>query len=276
MFKSKFNKIVWSINGIGILILLILALYNVIKETLPDLGIGRKPKFDRGIIVGKAAEKSEELKLDIQQLTYSRPSKIENSQYSLSEISIVDKDIPKEIKDELQRANDYPRIDATINVLFIKNDRTEVNVLLKHNAYIGIIDYPTKSFRYRYRNDDDDNLKKQKIILYNISIKDTNGDSRINSKDSSSYYISDLSGKKLKKITPDSLSLNSYWFSDDYDIIYFEDIIKGEKIRAYGLEYQIKNRKIYYYDINTGEFSIFKELQDKFSELQNNFKKSLK
>ena len=107
-------------------------------------------------------------------------------------------------------------------------------------------------------------------------MKDTNGDSRINSEDTSSYYISDLSGKNLKKITPDSLSLESYWFSDNYDIIYFEDIIKRDKIKAYGSEYQIKDRKIYYYDINTGEFSIFKELQDKFAEIQSNFKKSLK
>ena len=269
LLESKFNKIVWSINGVGILLTLIFVLNNISTEIIPNVKGLFKPEFDSGIIVGKGSEKAKELNLEIQHLTYSRPIKIINSGYYLSEISIVDKEIPKAIRDAMKAANDVRRIDATINVLFIKSDRTEVHTLLDNFGYIASINFPEKSGRFSYY--DKDAIENQKFILYEISTRDTNGDSRINEKDSTAYYISDLSGKNLRQITPDSLFLNSYWYSEDYDVIYFEEILKGEKIQIYGREYQIKDRKIYYYDLKTGKFEIFKKLQDKFEELQDSY-----
>ncbi len=272
MLKSKFNKIIWSINGVGLLFILIFALFNMTKEIFPDIKRFFSPEFDSGIIVGKGFQKAEELNLDLQHLTYSRPLKIVNSNYYFSEISIVDKEIPRAVRNAMAFANDYPRIDATINVLFIKSDRTEVHTLLDNHGYFERIDVPTKSRRYNYGYYDEDTFEKMKYILYKISTRDTNDDSRINEKDSTAYFISGLNGKNLKQITPDSLSLDSFWYSDDYELIYFEDILIGDKIQVYGMEYQIKDRKIYYYDIKTGKFEIFKILQEKFEEIQNNFR----
>jgi hypothetical protein len=193
------------------------------------------------------------------------------SDYYVSEISIVDKELPKEVKEGLQAANDYPRVDATINVLFIKGDRTEVHTLLDEHGYFSQIDFPGK---YLWSGDEE-STDERTFILYEISTRDTNGDSRINDQDSSSYYISGLDGRDLKKITPDSLQLDSYWYTDDFKTIYFERILKGEKVRAGGLQYELKDRRIYYYDLETEEFGPFEELERTFDRIQSNFKSNL-
>ena len=65
------------------------------------------------------------------------------------------------------------------------------SLLLDRKAIISSIYYPSNS-----------KGKFIKFLLYAITDKDTNGDGYINGDDETLVYISDMSGKNLKQITP--------------------------------------------------------------------------
>ena len=87
------------------------------------------------------------------------------------------------------------------NLIFYSKKDASKNVLLDRKAIIQSFDLiekksigqPTKRF-----------------WLYRIIDKDTNGDDKLNYQDATIGYLSDLSGKNLQKITPDTTQLNSW------------------------------------------------------------------
>ena len=267
--ESKFNKIVWTINGIGILLILLISSGYFVVNYINKLS---KPEYERGLLVTADNEKLRNIKLNFQHIMYQTPEKIDTTDVYLTRVTILDKKLPDEIKKAFSEAAQisYDLVGATINVIFFTADRSEVYKLLPHNAYIDDISFPTSS-TYSYY-DRDDNTKTQPFILYKIAMNDNNGDKRINDKDNMSYYISDLRGKNLHRITPDTLKLDNYWFTRDYKEIYFESIkeVKTEE----DLPYPLKERKLYYYNVASKKFGSFDKIQNLLQGIQKDFIKN--
>ena len=265
MFETKFNKIIWTVNGIGFFIVLLFGLIRVVyEEILPFIG---SSDTERGIIVGRGKAKAAELNLSIQHVMYEIPKKINKSNYLFTKVIILDKELPEEVKRSMAAMNDinYSYIGAPINIIFFKDDRSETHKLLKTNGYIETMIYPDGYY---------EQFKNLPFILYQIADEDTNNDSRINDEDNLAYYISDLDGKNLMQITPDSISLQKHQFNRDFTELYFIEEIKGDKQEVNGLSYYLREHRTYYYNLNSKKFGSYDELQNVFKEIELEFKKT--
>ncbi len=265
MFNSKATRFVWTLNGY----LLLLVLFFVLGQIGKDIGLpwSNATHHERGLIVGEAAEVARQLKVSVQHLEYDRPEHVSDSPYYFSSVYVMDKNMPEEIKEIISSAGDVSRnmIGARINVLFFKEDRSEVHKLLEQNGYIHTIDVPSQRYGTKTTESVED---LPNYILYQIVTQDTNGDHRINQDDAMAYYLSDLSGKKLKQISPDRLHLTDHWFATDFSEIYFEEIIEDPTETIEGFEYRLQERKLYYYTIQSDQFGAFDELQNVFREIE--------
>ena len=97
---------------------------------------------------------------------------------------------------------------------------------------------------------------------------DTNGDSRINSSDHTSFYLSDLEGKNLERITPDSLTFNNYWFTQDCGEIYFERLTSEGKIEINGISRDLTKRNVYVYNFKKKKLEKFNDLEKIIDEMK--------
>jgi hypothetical protein len=268
MFKSKLLNVMWAINGIAFFLLVIFGIVYLVFETFPQL-FEEDYEYNKGVIIGRKQEKATELGIDLQHVLYDSPQKVPYSNYYYSEVRVLDKEIPKEFLKTIASANDVSlnMIGGTINIIFYNDEQDEVHTLLEDYGFIEKVNMP----RY-YRNIAEDKQKKRDYILYEISLDDTNGDMRINSEDSSAYFISDLNGRNLKRITPMGLDLDYHWLDESYDRIYFENIeILKDKDE---LGFLLKTRHIYIYDLKADKFSKLEKLQQTFDEIQEKFRNS--
>lgn len=268
MYSSKFMKIVWGVNGVLLLLLMAFATYQLIKENFPNLFYGSVKKFDRGVIVGKKAELAKELNADLQHLMYSSPRRIAGSQYYLAEIVVIDKELPTSIKEAISQASDISisMIGATVNILFFNEDRSDVHKLFDSYGFISRIDFPLAPNSFKHEPYED----SRQYILYELTIRDTNDDGRINDKDSSAFFISGLDGANLRQLTPFGLRFDDYFFSDDFNEIYFELLKEHEDKDLLG--YHLKSREIYFYNVKTGKFGKFEKLDEMLNEVGQRFR----
>ena len=268
--NSKFSKILWTINGIGILIVLIIIGYNQISSLIEKM---ESDEFETGILVGSNENqkfKLDSLKFDLQHIVFTRPDKIKYTDLYLTEITILDKKMPNEIKEALKEAAqlDEKMFGATINVLFFKEDRSEVYTLLKKSAYIDLISYPGTLWRWDYMMPKEQ-LEKMPFILFKIAMNDDNGDNRINYKDNMAFYLSDLYGKNIERITPDTIKIDYFWFTDNFEEIYFESFKEVEI--SEDLPYYIKERDLYYYNIKRKIFAKVDQIEKEIKRIQNEY-----
>lgn len=261
-------KIVWGVNGILILVVTAFATYMLIKENFPSIFRGSVKKFDKGMIVGEKTDVASELNVDLQHLMYDSPKRIKNSSFYLAEIVVLDKELPESVKKAFSQANDISvyMIGATVNIVFFNENRTEVHKLLDSYGFINRINYPGARGSYY----DGDETIKRDFILYELAFRDTNDDGRINDKDSSAFFISGLDGRNLKQVTPFSIEFDDYFFSDDYNEIYFE-LLEEHKDKDI-LGHYLKSRELYFYNVKTGKFGRFEKLDEILDEVKQEFK----
>ena len=265
--KSKFMRVVWTFNGVGLAVLILIAIISEVPfEYLTSLF--EEEQVEKGLIVGKKATKAEELDIDLQHLIYERPSKIDSSDFYYSPVIVMDKKLPQEVINDLNSAADISiyMIGAAVNIIFFNEDRSVVRRLLPSNGYIK--EHLIGGERYSLYSDKRSNFP---FALYRVALSDDNGDSRINSEDNMPYYLSDLDGTNFRQITPDTLKLDSYWFSENYNEIYFDEIIEDKNSPLVLENYYAKTRQVYYYNLLTNEFRKFDELQNEFDDIQNSF-----
>ncbi len=93
MSKSKFFDFIWKTNGILILLVFLALLISLAFEKLPSV-FQSNQVHDIGVIVGSKLEKAKELDIDLQHLIYDSIKKINNSEYYLTEVIVLDKEIP--------------------------------------------------------------------------------------------------------------------------------------------------------------------------------------
>lgn len=268
---SKFLKILWTVNGIGIFLVLLIIGISQIVPIIENLSTN---EFETGILVAKNEKQNyrlDSLKFDLQHIIYDQPQKIKSTDFYISEVTVFDKKMPQDIKYALMEAAQINEkmFGATINILFFKEDRSQVYPLLDRNAYIDQVSFPREQRNRYYSYELEDKDKLQPYIIYKIAMSDDNGDNRINSEDNMSYYISDLFGKNLEQITPDTLTINSFWFTDDYKEIYFE-AFKDVEISE-DLPYLLKERDLYYYNIGQKKFAKFDQIETELKKIQDKY-----
>ncbi len=271
-FKSKFMKIVWGFNGIAIALILITAIPGAFNNFKREVFGNSYVENERGIIVGKKAERAGELDVDLQHLMYDKPKKIDSTDFYYSSVIVQDKDLPQQVIDDINAAADISpyMVGARINIIFFNEGRSEVRRLLPTNGYISDVSIGSEITSHYSSND-----TFYDFNLYSIALSDDNGDGRVNESDNMPYYISNLDGTDLRQITPDSLKLDSYWISENDNEIYFDRVIEDTSKPLIGngrRNYFEKTRIVYYYNLKTDKFKQFDELQAEFNSIQNSFK----
>lgn len=267
MFDNRLVRGVWAANGFllaCVLIALLAQLAVQYGEPVVERMLREEPP-ERGMIVGDAANVARELRVNPQHLEYDTPTRVGDSPYFYAPVYVIDRELPDEVKDAIESAGDISRslLGARINVLFFREDGSEVRRLIPRNGYVDQIRLPTS---HNYRDD-----SKPPYLLYQIAMEDTNGDNRVDGEDDRAYYTSDLSGGNFRQITPDSLDLDGHWISQDFQTIFFEEVVDQEEQNVDGYRYTLQDRRTYTYDVRRGEFRPFDELHDAFAEIERAF-----
>ena len=99
------------------------------------------------------------------------------------------------------------------NIIFYSKKDASTNTLLDRKAII-------KSFDLIEKKSLGQPVKR--FWLYRIIEKDTNQDNKLDSKDATAGYFSDLSGRNLQQITPDNTQLNSWKVVQSTGAIFLE------------------------------------------------------
>ncbi len=266
---NKLTRIVWSINGYLLLALLAIGLGQLVTEKVSDWG--RLSAIDTGIVVGDIPSSRDSLSGGVQHLEYDSPTRIEGSDYYFSPVYVMDTDVTDDVLAQLEEvvssAGDVPRrlLQARVNVLFFKSDLSDVRALFSNPAYIDEIAAPQHTAIHR-GNQVEYPLGNR--MLYKLALRDSNGDHRLNEQDDMAYFLSDSSGRDLVQITPDSLIISRYWFLEGTGHIAFESLETGTVEAVQGFRYQKRTRRIYTYDLETGTFESFDELQNVFDKIR--------
>ncbi len=201
---DKWLRIIWLVNGILLLIMFGSGLKDTIEGWIPRGG--GEPS---GPIVGKELEKAKADTLALQDIVSTVPERIGRTHYSY--LSLAAKDLakpsgmPKYSEKGYSEAVKYSRpsgasdeiifnsYDEAINIIFLSDDGSDMRLLLREKGAVVSTDIPSS----------DDTA--QSYNLYQIVFRDTNGDGRLTSEDRSILYISDLDGRNLRPLLPDSV-----------------------------------------------------------------------
>ena len=92
---------------------------------------------------------------------------------------------------------------ATVNLLFYSEDDPEGTLLFDREVWVQGAEIPGEPDG------------SQDCILYGVVADDTNGDGRLNQPDDTSLWISDLQGRDLVRLTPDTLAVSTFSVSED-------------------------------------------------------------
>jgi hypothetical protein len=193
---TKFLKIIWSINGVALLIFFIFVGFTTLKDFF-----GSSYQEYNGVLIdgGEELEDAKKERLLLQGLEYSHPISIYGHRGYLLPIKMRTYETPKSAEDQ----SDV----HTVNIVFFDRDMLSSHALLDKKAFI-------KSFRYpihlgfaaesdwdrdphEYRTQD----SLLRNIIYLIAFTDSNGDGSLSSEDKSDLYISELDGGDLRQIT---------------------------------------------------------------------------
>lgn len=191
---NKFIKFLVILNGTLLPILLFFALYQIAKEMAPK----KRKQQPQGVIVGKKLKEAKKDSVALQGLKYHSPYEIYNSENQLLEVSLMSYDKAKMLNGYISKSNDYAgNFSNYVNVIFLDKDYNVIGSLLDKKASIDKIYFKQRV----YNETEEEKDKTYKNIAYLIGFEDTNKDGKLNFKDHHDLYLSDLSGKNLKKIT---------------------------------------------------------------------------
>lgn len=243
---NKFLKIVWSINGILILVLALFVGAILIEEATRNFSNRYSPPR---VIVGKDLEKAKEKGLVLQGLDYNEPKSIRGTDGYLLPVRIKTYEKPKteaEITEEVFYLKSSIKMDHyqnTVNVVFMDKDFKTTQVLLNKKGFIKSFSYPTSSSDF-YDDTRPDTI--QQHITYLIGFEDTNKDGVLDSKDKTDLYISGLKGENLVRVTTEVDVLDHSFINTNQILIRYinRDETRREHKREYFAKYYIKENKL--------------------------------
>jgi hypothetical protein len=245
---DRWLKRLWLVNGVLILI----AFGMMFVEQAASQFSHYKPTPE-GPIVGGKLEKAKADTLALQDITSSIPSRIGNTKYCYITLSAKDLTKPARIpksSDEPSKAQyfsaqiqrdaiDALPTDEAINLIFLSDDGSDVRLLLNEKGAIIGTDIPSS----------DDTI--QSFNLYYIVFRDTDGNGRLTPADRSIPYVSDLDGRNLRPLTPDSVETKGIMKSfREYEIFVVGRIrpadptVPEEDWAEVTFKYDIRTRKL--------------------------------
>ncbi len=192
-----------------------------------------------GIPVGNMKDASDK-EAALNSFTFSLPERVYGS-----DISLISIEQQGHYSRAFSSGSSYER-GTKANVLFFDLKAGYYHLLLSEKASINKMDYPESRA---------DSL--QKVIFYDISLKDTDGNGRINSEDESNYFISDLSGMNFKRIKLDGYVVVEHQFIDKYNYIY---LLCAKDPRNKEIERENWERVLFEYDVKKDELLKLEDL----------------
>lgn len=205
---DKWLKRIWLVNGILLLFALTVGISDRIQSYLHS-----RSARTTGPFVGQKLQDARSDSLALQDIMTTIPRRIGSTSYSF--VALVSKDLERAInlrayeQDQpaseirLLRYSDVTEAaernslygPGTVNLAFLSDDGSDIRLLTQQRACITSADIPQAG----------DTV--QQFILYRIVFKDTNGDGRLTDRDQTELYISDISGRNLRRVAPESLAV---------------------------------------------------------------------
>ena len=230
--KSKFIKILITINGILLIPILIFFMYEVMYKEFKK---SNKNNNDFDKYQPKIIEKQPELKKDYK-ILFSSVFKIPNSEnYMIASYKYFDK------------KNSYPETEIilphtvptnTFNITFLDKEFNTIGKLLDKNGSIKSMYIP---YEYNSRRKV---LEELKYLSFYIATEDTNKDGAINLSDEHHLYVTELNGENLTQVTDKKLK-QYQWINDGEEIILtFETEGKSESDKLNLGIYNVKSKKM--------------------------------
>jgi hypothetical protein len=205
---ERYNQILWAVIGSGIVIGVALSFLAGVAALLISL-----LDFDRsGMEVTVTDDTSEGAERGDILYDFCQPLDVYNSPYQLIRVvsnKFAIKKIPSASKLEERglytdlmpstdgcgiHGSDLPT--GAVNFIIRNVDSNSMYLFLKENAVIYAMEYP------RPREEVAAMFPPPGVLYWEISFKDSNGDSRIDLLDDTGAYLSDLDGLRLERITP--------------------------------------------------------------------------
>jgi hypothetical protein len=212
MENNRFLRILWSVNGVLLLGIFIVAGFILLTEFLNSLTRYSPPE----VIVGKELEDAKEKGLILQGLEYDEPRALLHSTGYILPVSVKTYRNPKKSDGKLRIGSVYKaEADEEYNIsnlVFLDKDMAVQGTLLNRKAFISSFRYPGQN---EYGGDSD---SVQRNISYEIAFADSNQDGTINYTDDADLYITDLSGNDLTQVTR-GVDVTSYNFIDSNRIL---------------------------------------------------------
>lgn len=260
MEMSRFMKIIWSVNGILILMLFLLIGFLALRDLLRSFGTGDSSK----VIVGEELKKAKDAGLVLQGIEYDEPVRIYGSSGFFLPVRIKTYNTPKKSSpafdfDSRQKLK-IERVDysSTVNVIFLDKDFKVTHTLLDKAAFINSYRYPSSDLS-RYRHDEilDSTIQ---VMTYRIAFEDSNHDGTINEDDHDDLYISTLDGHDLYRVT-NGLDLIQY------DFISFGRILisftkPGDQIEEH------KRKHLAVFDLKSRKFEELTSIDKEFDKIE--------
>lgn len=249
---NRLIKFLVILNGLLLPVLLLFALYQITKELYTN-----KNHYPDGVILGEKLEEAKKDSVALQGLRYYSPISIYNSENKLLKISLLTYQEEKKLKEAASVANDIgdPSFNL-VNIVFLDKNYQVIGSLVDKKASILKIE-----FKGNYYYEDKPIDKTYRYIGYLIAFEDTNKDGKLNSKDNHDLYISDLSGKNLKKIT-NNIDIDSFEFINSNSQIFIH--YKERK----NIPEEHKKIKFAVYDIIKASFVNLESLNSELDKLE--------
>lgn len=245
MEMGKFQRILWSINGVVILIVFLFMGFFFLKEFLrsnSSYTTYTKPE----IIVGQKLEQAKEKGLILQGLEYNNPVSVYGSNNYILPVRIRTYEDPEEAESKVAYLSDEARnVDYynTVNIIFLNPDFSVNHVLLNKKGFIESFRYPSIA------NEDYEPVSYDTVahcITYKIGFEDSNKDGVINEYDNLDLYLSTLEGNQLTQVTKNIEVLNYSFISTNKILITFhkrDNTPEEHKIKYFAI-YSINENKL--------------------------------
>lgn len=207
MKLESYNKIIWAILGTG-------AIAVVALGVIASIFSFSFSHQNNSIVVGERKPKEAVEKV----LVYYNPIICDFSEFvmipvgfqnvSRSKLSRIGSFSSYRSGRSYGVSGSYYEFDGPFNNIIFKNKNTdEAFLLLDKPAMIT-------SFYYPYKSSEDKNASVAKFLMFTILEKDSNKDGLINDDDADSVYISNMTGKNLKKVNPENTKLIDWNLSE--------------------------------------------------------------
>ena len=237
--NNKFIKFLIILNGVMLPILVGFGIYQISKEFFPN-----RNNFPDGIILGEELQEAKKDSVSLQGLKYYNPRELYNSKNKYLPISLLTYDEEKRINKMASVANDIgDGLLKFVNIIFLDENYQVITSLLNRKASILQIEPQRKSYSLKSNEVD----KTVNYIAYLIAFEDSNKDGKLNSADDHDLYMSNLSGKNLKKIT-NNINLDRFEFMNSNSQIFIKytdrkDIREEHKKQRFAI-YNIESSKL--------------------------------